>query len=251
MSRYFLEIAFDGSGFHGWQIQPNALTVQEEINKALGVLLQDSSLETVGCGRTDTGVHAKQFFVHFDTDSINDLDKFAFRLNGILPNSISVSRLIPVKEEQHARFDATKRTYTYHLHQQKDPFLWGKSMFFPQALDMELMNDAARILLDTVDFSSFSKSHTQTYTNNCDVSLAKWEQRENRWVFTISADRFLRNMVRAVVGTLLEVGQGKITKSQFQEIIDGRDRRQAGYSVEACGLYLERIEYPYISNEAE
>lgn len=248
MSRYFLEIAFDGTNFHGWQVQENANTVQQELNKALATILQ-SEIETTGCGRTDTGVHATQFFVHFDCDPVEDEQKFVFRLNGILPESIGVKRMMLVDDEAHARFDATSRTYHYKIHSGKDPFSVNRSMFLAHLPDLDAMNAAAKALFDFEDFTSFSKSNTQTYTNNCKVSQAEWSQKDNELTFVITADRFLRNMVRAIVGTLLEVGQGQLDKEGFRKIIESKDRKNAGQSVPACGLYLANVVYPYI-NEA-
>lgn len=244
--RYFIRLSFNGKNYHGWQVQPNAHSVQAELDQALAVLTR-VPMQTVGCGRTDTGVHAREFYAHFDhSKSIPDAAEFCHHLNGILPVDIAAHNLIPVSEEAHARFDATARTYEYHLYSTKNPFLRDFASYFPKDLDYERMNDYAGLLLKQEDFSSFSKSNTQVFTKRCVVSHAAWEVREDRAVFTIRANRFLRNMVRAVVGTLLLAGERKINSDDFKAILDGKDRRLAGTSMPACGLYLTQVEYPYI-----
>ena len=244
--RYFLEISYNGKNYHGWQRQNNANTVQAEVEKAFSILLQ-SQIDVLGCGRTDAGVHAKKFYLHYDISAEQSLPKsIVFRLNGILPNDISVHSNTQVAEDSHARFDATSRSYEYHLHQHKNPFLEGLSADFRQPLDMDLMNEAAKILLETEEFGAFCKANSDNKTDFCDVSEAIWKKETDRIVFHITANRFLRNMVRAVVGTLLDIGLGKITKEEFQEIVNSQNRENAGVSVPAHGLYLTEIKYPFL-----
>lgn len=250
MSRYFLEIAYDGTSFHGWQIQINAHTVQAEIHLALKTLL-GSEIETLGCGRTDTGVHAKQFYLHFDYDNEINFEEFIYKLNRILPSSIAVYNCFKVHDDAHARFDATSRTYHYFYHTQKDPFLENQSTFLNYNLNVDLMNEAAKLLLKYEDFTSFSKLHGDNKTNFCKVSEAFWEKKNHQLIFTITADRFLRNMVRAIVGTSILVGKGKISINDFQKIIETKDRGEAGESVPATGLYLVKVNYPYIKSEVK
>jgi tRNA pseudouridine38-40 synthase len=246
--RFFLRLSFNGANYHGWQIQANAHSVQEEINSALRALLKHE-VETAGCGRTDAGVHARIFFAHFETDNTIESKKdFLHHLNCIVSKDIAVQDLIEVDSSQHARFAATSRSYKYYLHQKKNPFLNESSHFFPFALDMEKMNHAAKALLGPNDFSSFSKTRTQVRHFNCHITEAVWKTDE-QWgqlVFHISADRFLRTMVRTIVGTLLEVGEGKTTVEDFQTIIDGKSRRQAGIAVPPHGLYLTEVKYPFL-----
>ncbi len=245
MKRYFLEIAYDGTDFHAWQVQINAHTVQQEIHQALYPLIGKET-ETLGCGRTDTGVHAKQFYLHLDLENDFVIDELVYKLNRILPFSIAVFRIIPVTEDAHARYDATSRTYQYFIHSQKDPFLNGRSYFVFSQLDLDKMNHAATMMMKFTDFTSFSKLHTENKTNDCKITEAIWIRDNHQLVFTITADRFLRNMVRAIVGTLLQVGKGKISPEQFCEIIERKNRGEAGESVPACGLYLQKVLYPYI-----
>jgi len=248
MPRFFLKLSFKGTAYAGWQIQENAVTVQEKLNVALTTLL-GHSVSTTGCGRTDTGVHAKQFFVHFDSlDQISNPGKLVYSLNAILPTDIAIQDLFEVETGQHARFDATSRTYEYFIATHKNPFLKEYTMFSQIKPDLSLMNEAAGHLLKQGDFSSFSKSNTQVKTNICHISKAGWEAKDGLLVFTITADRFLRGMVRAVVGTLLEVGNSKINADKLIEIIALKNRSEAGVTVPACGLYLSRIEYPFISS---
>lgn len=249
--RYFIEFAYKGTHYHGWQYQPNAASVQETLNKALSVIL-NSEIDAMGAGRTDTGVHAKQMFAHFDFDQISDLESTVHKLNSFLPKDIAVSRIIPVSDNAHARFDATKRTYEYHIHTKKDAFANEWSWYNHHTLDVDAMNDAARILLTHTDFQSFSKVNTDVNTFNCRIFVAHWEKvddvrsENNHLVFTITADRFLRNMVRAIVGTLVNVGLQKITIEDFEKIIESRDRNKAGTSLPAHGLFLTKIEYEYL-----
>jgi tRNA pseudouridine38-40 synthase len=247
--RYFIELAYDGTDFHGWQTQPNATTVQELLDDALTIVLRES-IETTGCGRTDTGVHARDFYAHFDSPSLvidhQSLVKVVESVNAILPYTIAVKRIIPVHAEAHARFDATSRSYEYHVHFNKDPFKINHSWQLRDKPDIALMNAAARIIMEHTDFSCFSKSNTQTYTNNCKITRAEWVYSEHCLVFHITADRFLRNMVRAIVGTLMQVGRKEIQPEDVEAIIESKNRSNAGTSVPACGLYLTEIKYPYL-----
>lgn len=278
--RYFAELAFDGTQYHGWQIQQNAVSVQEVFNKALQTLLRQP-LETVGCGRTDTGVHAKQLFVHFDVEegagievrgagklsairhqlsAISDLQletrqnliadclKLKASLNALLPKDISVKNVFPVEANAHARFDATLRAYEYHIHFDKNPFKQNLSWQLRDFPDLDLMNQAANIIKEYRDFSCFSKSNTQVKTNFCVIKEAFWVKKEDGLIFYISADRFLRNMVRAIVGTLISVGKKEIEPEAVRQIIESKNRSNAGVSVPACGLYLTKVIYPYISS---
>jgi tRNA pseudouridine38-40 synthase len=245
--RYFIELAYDGTNYHGWQLQPNAVTVQELLEKALTTLLRQP-IEIIGCGRTDTGVHAKEYFMHLDVSAIDNkpsaIDKRS--LNALLPLDIAIKRIIPIHAEAHARFDATLRSYEYHIHFEKDPFLNGYSWLLRDRPNLELMNQAAAIIMEYTDFSCFSKSNTQVKTNNCKIAKAEWVETENGIVFHISADRFLRNMVRAIVGTLLMVGKGDLQTEAIRQIIESKNRSNAGTSVPACGLYLTEVKYPYL-----
>ncbi|MFM6976280.1 MAG: tRNA pseudouridine(38-40) synthase TruA [Sphingobacteriaceae bacterium] len=244
LQRYFLELAYNGKAYHGWQIQENATSVQQVLNEALQTILRHP-VETVGCGRTDTGVHAIQHFAHLDTE-IELGAKQMYSLNGLLPPDISIKNIIPVSRDAHARFDATLRSYEYHIHFQKNPFRNDFSWFLRDVPDMDKMNQAAAILSEYTDFSCFSKSNTQTFTNNCKISRAVWEPTAYGYVFHISADRFLRNMVRATVGTLVEIAYGNMQPEDIRSIIESKDRANAGVSVPACGLYLTEVKYPYI-----
>ncbi|KQC31392.1 tRNA pseudouridine(38-40) synthase TruA [Flagellimonas eckloniae] len=241
--RYFIRFSYFGKAYHGWQNQPNAITVQEVLEKALSTLLREK-IELVGAGRTDAGVHAKEMYAHFDFNLIENKTELVFRLNAFLPEDIAVQDIENVKDDAHARFDATQRIYEYWLVQEKNPFLSDFAHFVKHPLDIEAMNKSASFLLNHSDFECFSKSNTDVKTFNCDVQHAFWEKRECKLVFTISADRFLRNMVRAVVGTLLNVGIGKMKAEEINAIIASKDRGQAGVSVPAKGLYLTKIVYP-------
>ncbi len=242
--RYFIEIAYNGKNYHGWQVQPNAISVQEVLNDCLTKLLREE-IHVVGAGRTDAGVHAKQFFAHFDlVKKVEEAPQFLNRLNSFLPKDIVAKSLLEVGVEAHARFDATARTYQYFVVQQKNPFQENAAYLIHNPINKEAMNQAAKRLFEFNDFTSFSKLDTQTKTNNCKIMKAYWEEREGLLVFTIKADRFLRNMVRAIVGTLLEVGLGKMTEKDFVKVIDSKDRSEAGASVPAYGLYLLKVSYP-------
>ena len=240
--RFFIEFSYKGTNYHGWQVQPNANTVQAEINKALSCIL-NAKIEVAGAGRTDAGVHAKQMFAHFDYDKEFDFHTTITKLNSFLANDIAVRSFFKVKEATSSRFDALSRIYHYNIVQQKNPFK-TTAYFVHKPLDVKQMNLACQYLLGKQDFTSFSKANTQTFTNNCNVILANWQWQDEELIFTIKADRFLRNMVRAIVGTLLEVGLGKIKEGQVKEISAQRDRCMAGASVPANALFLNEIEYP-------
>jgi len=243
-NRYFLELAYDGKPYHGWQIQQNALSVQALLHKALETIFR-FPVDTVGCGRTDTGVHARQLYAHIDLPTaIADPEKLLHQLNSLLPPSIAIREIYAVPADAHARFDAVRRSYEYHVHFGKDPFKEGFSWQLRERPDWEKMNESAKILLGYRDFSCFSKSNTQVFTNNCTIFEAYWEPTETGLVFHISADRFLRNMVRAIVGTLLEVGYGKLQPEDMHKVIASKDRSVAGASVPAHGLYLTKVIYP-------
>ncbi len=241
--RYFIELAYEGTNYHGWQSQPNAVTVQDTIEKALSLLLRYPTKIT-GAGRTDAGVHARQMFAHFDYHNPIDINQLSYKLNSFLPYDIAINAIHKVNDDAHARFDATGRSYTYAIHSHKDPFLHHYSWFFKQNLDIDLMNKAAQSLLFFEDFKSFSKTHTDVKTFICHISEAYWEQKDHQLLFHISADRFLRNMVRAIVGTLVNVGLHKLTITDFTKVIESRDRSKAGFSVPAQGLYLTEVQYP-------
>ncbi len=243
--RYFIKFSYNGTNYHGWQSQPNAVTVQATLEKALSVILS-SQIETTGAGRTDTGVHAREMYAHFESDSYFEIAQTVYKLNSFLPKDIAVLDIYPVHDDAHARFDATERTYIYKMHATKDVFLENLSWQYAQTLDLEQMNIAANELLRHKDFECFSKVNTDVNTFNCNITHAYWEQRGNTIQFKITADRFLRNMVRAIVGTLINVGIGKITIAEFIEIINSCDRKKAGISVPAHGLYLINIKYDYL-----
>lgn len=247
MIRYFIQLSFEGTHYHGWQVQNNANSIQAELQKALSTILR-LPIEVTGAGRTDTGVHAKQMFAHFDiANAPDDLEKLVFKVNSILPQDIAIQSIFDVPTDFHARFTATARSYEYHLHQTKNPFKQQHSYYFNRELSVDKMNQAAQLLLNYADFSAFSKSNTQTFTNDCIIYNAVWEITDDGLVFHISANRFLRNMVRAIVGTLLEIGVGKQQVDAIHSIIQSKNRSEAGTSVPACGLYLTRVEYPFPS----
>jgi len=241
--RYFIYLSYGGARYHGWQIQPNGISVQEVLNKALSTLLREP-IEVTGAGRTDAGVNASLMVAHFDSQQTTDNGQLTYRLNKLLPYDIAIHKIVPVKPDAHARFSATSRTYHYYIITEKTPFE-PSAYRFPQPLDFEKMNEAAQTLFDYTDFTSFSKLHTDVKTNNCRIMFARWEQVSPiKWQFTITADRFLRNMVRAIVGTLLDVGRGVLTIEQFREIIEKKDRCSAGTSVPGNALFLSDITYP-------
>ncbi|RZK42790.1 MAG: tRNA pseudouridine(38-40) synthase TruA [Pedobacter sp.] len=249
--RYFIEISYNGTSFHGWQIQPNASTVQECLDKALSVYFRQEVV-TLGCGRTDAGVHASQFFAHFDLENVDDraINRVLSGVNSLLPYTVAVKQIFLVHEDAHARFDASSRAYQYHIHFSKDPFKVDRSWLFKGDLNVQEMNKAAEVLLGFSDFSCFSKSHTQTFTNNCNVTAAYFEvEKDGSLIFNITADRFLRNMVRAIVGTMVLVGKGEISIQDVVDIIESKNRSKAGQSVPACGLYLVKVAYPYVGSK--
>lgn len=244
MNRYFISMAFHGGAYHGWQVQQNAHTVQAVLEEKLSLIL-GMKTNVTGCGRTDTGVHARQFYAHFQVaEPLSGEKGLVYKLNGFLPDDIVVYDIFPVDRDMHARFSAVSRTYRYYISRQKDPFHKDQRYFYFSALHVEAMQGACQHLIGQKDFTSFSKLHTQTATNICTVTSAAWEQEGYLLVFTIAADRFLRNMVRAVVGTLLEIGKEKITVVDMKKIIEEKDRTRAGFSVPAQGLFLEKVEYP-------
>lgn len=243
--RYFIEFAYNGKNYHGWQYQPNASSVQETLSKAVSVLLRNET-ELMGAGRTDSGVHARQMFAHFDTEIDFNAENLISKLNSYLPKDIVIFDIHHVADEAHARFDAKKRTYEYHIHTFKDAFENEQSWYLHQKLDLEKMNQATKMLFDYQDFQCFSKVHTDVNTFNCSIFEANFKQTGNQIVFTIAADRFLRNMVRAIVGTLTEIGTGKKNLDDFKKIIESKDRNQAGASAPAHGLFLTKVAYPYI-----
>lgn len=243
--RYFLEISYKGTAYHGWQMQPNAITVQEVLQDRLSILLKEP-IEVVGAGRTDAGVHAEQMFLHFDiADKIGKLEQFAYRLNSFLPKDIAVGRMLKVPENAHARFDATSREYHYIISLQKNPFMMDFSWnIHSLQLDVEKMNLAAKKLLNHTYYKCFSRSNTDVTTYNCTLTKAIWIQEGKILRFEVVANRFLRNMVRAMVGTLIEVGKGRCSLEDFDAILQSGDRKIAGASAPAHGLYLHKISYP-------
>lgn len=244
-TRYFIFISYKGTSYHGWQIQPNSITVQKLLNEALCTILSEN-ISTTGAGRTDTGVHASFFCAHFESEShdLTSKKNLIYRINRYLPKDIAVKRISKVKPDTHARFSAVSRTYHYIISRVKNPFLDDSSWFIHGKINVNAMNEACGLLIRNTDFTSFSRLHTDTKTNICSISSAIWEEIDDRLVFTIKADRFLRNMVRAIVGTMIEIGTGKMTLQEFEEVIISKDRCRAGKSAPAKGLFLVNIEYP-------
>ena len=241
--RYFVTLNYDGTRFHGWQVQPNGISVQGELQRCLSLLLRQE-VTVAGAGRTDAGVHARMMVAHFDVEQSLDCHQLAYKLNKLLPQDIAIQDIQPVADDLHARFSATARTYHYFLHTVKDPFLRHYSCELHYPLDFELMNQAARMLLSYDDFGAFCKSHADVKTTLCTVTKAEWRPlADGQWVFEISANRFLRNMVRAVVGTLIEVGRHRLTLDAFRRVIETGRRTEAGESMPANALFLQRIEY--------
>ena len=273
MGRYFIHLAYNGANYNGWQTQPGLPTVQETLEKALSTLLRQP-IAVVGCGRTDTGVHASDFYAHFDIESTSQqvnkstsvcedslsrclVDSLTFKMNNLLPPDIAIYDIFPVADNAHARYDATARTYQYHVSDRRLPFRQGQYCRIYFKPDIDKMNEAAQVLMEYDDFTSFAKLHTQVKTNICHLMEAHWDfvpvksyelkfksEAEYEWVFTIKSNRFLRNMVRSVTGTLLDVGRGKLSIEGLREIIEKKDRCAAGVSMPACGLFLTKVEYP-------
>ncbi len=241
--RYFVAFSYNGAAYHGWQYQPNAISVQEVLETAFSTLLNEK-VSLMGAGRTDAGVHAKQMYAHFNVSVIKNVIGIIYRLNSFLPDDIAVQKIFEVEEEAHARFDAIERTYEYWITLQKNPFLTKSTHYVRKELDIIKMNDAAKLLIGYKDFECFSKSKTDVNTYMCNVRKAIWEKKEDKFVFTITADRFLRNMVRAIVGTLIDVGTGKIEVEQIHNILISKSRAMAGVSVPAKALYLTKVLYP-------
>ncbi|MBN2757669.1 MAG: tRNA pseudouridine(38-40) synthase TruA [Bacteroidales bacterium] len=243
-NRYFIQLSYNGTEYHGWQIQNNAKSVQQVLNEKLSIILQEE-INVVGAGRTDTGVHAEFYMAHFEViKRIEDFDLFLDKINKILQKDIAVQKIYNVDINANSRFDAVSRTYEYRITKVKNPFLINFAWYNRTNFDIDLMNKAAKILFDYTDFTSFSKTGTQVKTNNCKIYFAEWNKIGNMLIFKIKADRFLRNMVRAIVGTLIEVGLGKIKLEDFRKIIESKNRSNAGLSVPAHGLFLTEIEYP-------
>ena len=240
--RYFFEISYDGTNYHGWQKQPNSKTVQETIEKCFSTIVKQK-IDIVGAGRTDAGVHAREMIAHFDYSCDFNPTKLSYQLNSFLPNDIAISNIFEVNKDAHARFSAISRSYDYIISFKKNPLLFNRVYHLNKKLDIDQLNDASNILFSHDDFSSFSKSKTDVKTFNCKIHHAKWKLDGDLLIFSIKANRFLRNMVRAIVGTLIEVGQNNIDPESFNQIILKKDRKFAGYSVPASGLYLSQIEY--------
>lgn len=246
--RYFVWFSYDGTAYHGWQVQPNGITVQSELERCLSMLLRERIVVT-GAGRTDAGVHARVMAAHFDTEAAFDTALLTKKLNGLLPHDISVDRVEPVAADMHARFSATSRMYHYYIHTQKNPFVRQYSQEIHYVLDFERMNEAGRILMEYEDFGAFCKAGSDVKTSICHVTHAQWHQTSpTTWYFEITANRFLRNMVRAVVGTLIEVGRGRMSLDEFRLVIEGKQRTQAGESMPAKALFLERVDYPFTTH---
>ena len=241
--RYFISLSYIGTHFHGWQIQPNAITVQQKIQEGLYVLLKEE-VQIYGAGRTDTGVHAKQMYAHFDSEASFEFDELCHRLNSFVPDTILIKSIFSVPAKAHARFDALCRRYEYWICSFKNPFLKERAWLLFNELNYDLMNEAAAHLLDVRDFTSFSKLNTQVKSNVCILKKALWEKKNDTWVFTIESNRFLRNMVRSIVGTLVNVGKGNVSLEEFKAIVAKKDRSHAGISAPAQGLYLVHIKYP-------
>ena len=241
--RYFITLSYDGTRYHGWQVQPNGISVQGALQHALSLLLRQE-IQVTGAGRTDTGVHARMMVAHFEVQHAIDFQNLTYKLNRLLPGDIAIQKIEPVDNDMHARFSATSRTYRYFVHTAKQPFLRHYSLQLHYKLDFQLMNEAAAMLLEYDDFGAFCKSHADVKTTLCHVSHAQWHQvTEGEWYFEITANRFLRNMVRAVVGTLVDVGRHRLSPDDFRKVIEGKRRTEAGESMPANALFLENITY--------
>lgn len=246
MPRYFMHLAYDGTNYHGWQRQPNGHSVQAEIEGALRKLLRQDKVVTTGCGRTDAGVHAKSFYLHFNSfKEIDDIPEVLRKLNMMLPWDLAIFDLYRVPDKAHTRFDAIERSYEYHIHHRRDPFVQRFSWYYPWSLNVDAMNEAAAVLLEFNDFGAFARTGGGQKTNLCDLRRAEWVRKDDKLVFHITADRFLRNMVRAVVGTMVKVGRGKLNAEDVRSITASGQRSKAGESVPACGLHLTEVKYPY------
>ena len=242
--RYFVTLCYDGTRYHGWQVQPNGPSVQEKLQWALSTILRQD-IQVTGAGRTDAGVHARMMVAHFDVETMDyELQDLMYKLNRLLPQDIAIQKMEPVSDEMHARFSATSRTYHYYIHTVKDPFLRAYSCELHYPLDFQLMNEAAAILMTYEDFGAFCKAHADVKTTLCHITAAQWHQTSpSSWYFEITANRFLRNMVRAVVGTLIDVGRGRLSLDDFRKVVEGKRRTEAGESMPANALFLEEVKY--------
>ncbi|MBR2206247.1 MAG: tRNA pseudouridine(38-40) synthase TruA [Prevotella sp.] len=242
--RFFITLSYDGTRYHGWQVQPNGPSVQEKLQWGLSTILRQN-IQVTGAGRTDAGVHARMMVAHFDVETMDfELQDLTYKLNRLLPQDIAIQKMEPVSDEMHARFSATSRTYYYYIHTVKDPFLRAYSCELHYPLDFQLMNEAAAILMTYEDFGAFCKAHADVKTTLCHITAAKWYQTSpSSWYFEITANRFLRNMVRAVVGTLIDVGRGRLSLDDFRKVIEGKRRTEAGESMPANALFLEDVRY--------
>ena len=242
--RFFITLSYDGTRYHGWQVQPNGPSVQEKLQWALSTILRQD-IQVTGAGRTDAGVHARMMVAHFDVETmVYELQDLTYKLNRLLPQDIAIQKMEPVSDEMHARFSATSRTYHYYIHTVKDPFLRAYSCELHYPLDFQLMNEAAAILMTYEDFGAFCKAHADVKTTLCHITAAQWHQTSpSSWYFEITANRFLRNMVRAVVGTLIDVGRGRLSLDDFRKVIEGKRRTEAGESMPANALFLEEVKY--------
>ena len=242
--RFFITLSYDGTRYHGWQVQPNGPSVQEKLQWGLSTILRQN-IQVTGAGRTDAGVHARMMVAHFDVETMDfELQDLTYKLNRLLPQDIAIQKMEPVSDEMHARFSATSRTYHYYIHTVKDPFLRAFSCELHYPLDFQLMNEAAAILMTYEDFGAFCKAHADVKTTLCHITAAKWHQISPlAWYFEITANRFLRNMVRAVVGTLIDVGRGRLSLDDFRKVIEGKRRTEAGESMPANALFLEDVRY--------
>ena len=242
--RFFITLSYDGTRYHGWQVQPNGSSVQEKLQWALSTILRQD-IQVTGAGRTDAGVHARMMVAHFDVESVDfELQDLAYKLNRLLPQDIAIQKMELVSDEMHARFSATSRTYHYYIHTVKDPFLRAYSCELHYPFDFQLMNEAAAILMTYEDFGAFCKAHADVKTTLCHITAAEWHQTSpSTWYFEITANRFLRNMVRAVVGTLIDVGRGRLSLDDFRKVIEGKRRTEAGESMPANALFLEDVQY--------
>ncbi|MBK8624612.1 MAG: tRNA pseudouridine(38-40) synthase TruA [Saprospiraceae bacterium] len=249
MSRYFIKLSYCGTAYNGWQSQPHkgTKTVQDAIEKALGTYLRQT-IDITGCGRTDTGVHAKDYYAHFDSETVGDIDTLIYRVNKILPNDIAIHDIIKVHDAAHARFDASSRSYQYHLHTSKSPFADRSYYYFYDQPNVEILNDAASILLEYTDFTTFCKVNSDVHTMNCDIKECYWEQHGEHFAFHITADRFLRGMIRLIVGMCLQVSRGKLTIDEVRKALEEKRRIGQDWSVPAIGLVLCDIKYPYLND---